>query len=106
MYGIALVVLCGRLLAKLRISARLAIDDVLMIISMVRRNKLHTSDTILTKKQISGLLYFSLATVGVTYGIGRHFYYLAPFERVNAMKFQFISEPVGKIWLGAQQGYH
>jgi len=38
MYGIALAILCMRLLAKLRISARLAIDDGLMVLSMVRNN--------------------------------------------------------------------
>lgn len=37
----------------------------------------------------------ALDSSGVRWGLGRHFYYLTPIERVNSMKWEFLGQPVG-----------
>ena len=79
MYGISFVVILLRLVAKLRIQLRLGIDDGLMILAL-----------------LLGIGNFAFDTAGVRYGLGRHFFYLTPFERVNSMKNEFLGQPIGK----------
>ncbi|KAF8850281.1 hypothetical protein BDZ45DRAFT_731650 [Acephala macrosclerotiorum] len=78
MYGIATTVIVLRLIAKWRINHSLGLDDGLMSLSL-----------------LLGIGNFSLDTSAVRFGLGRHFFYLTPSERVNSMKGEFLGQPIG-----------
>jgi hypothetical protein len=42
-----------------------------------------------------GLLQLTMQTLAFTHGWGRHFFFLTDEQRVNAMEFVFVSEPMG-----------
>jgi hypothetical protein len=49
----------------------------------------------LTERQLLGIAMMALDSTGVRWGLGRHFYYLTPIQRVNSMKWEFVAQPVG-----------
>lgn len=40
------------------------------------------------------LAHMSMIQMSAHWGLGRHFFYLSPQEKVNAMKWDFISQPI------------
>jgi hypothetical protein len=49
----------------------------------------------LTSSQLMGIGNFAFDTWAVRFGLGRHFFYLTPSERVNSMKGEFLGQPIG-----------
>ncbi|TVY88724.1 hypothetical protein LAWI1_G005141 [Lachnellula willkommii] len=78
LYGAATITILLRVIAKLSIKQQLGVDDALMTLAL-----------------LLGIANFSLDTAAVQYGLGRHFFYLTPFERVHSMKYEFLGQPVG-----------
>jgi hypothetical protein len=79
MYGISAVVIALRLAAKLRIQLRLGLDDAFMVLAL-----------------LLGIGNMAFDTSGVKWGLGRHFFYLTPIERVNSMRAEFLGQPIGE----------
>jgi hypothetical protein len=46
--------------------------------------------------QLLGIANFAFDTAAVHFGLGRHFFYLTPFEKVHSMKYEFLGQPVGR----------
>ncbi|TVY36794.1 hypothetical protein LOCC1_G005660 [Lachnellula occidentalis] len=78
LYGVLTITILLRVIAKLSIKLRLGLDDALITLAL-----------------LLGIGNISLNTFAVQYGLGRHYFYLTPFERVHAMKYEFLSQPVG-----------
>ncbi|TVY56509.1 hypothetical protein LSUE1_G008985, partial [Lachnellula suecica] len=78
MYGAATLIIVLRIIAKLKINLKVGLDDILLTLAL-----------------LLGIANFAFDNAAVRYGLGRHFFYLTPFERVNSMKWEFVGEPVG-----------
>ncbi|KAM3075338.1 hypothetical protein ACMFMF_006013 [Clarireedia jacksonii] len=80
LYGVSALVLILRLLAKLKAHLPFALEDLLIGFAM-----------------LFGICHISLNTWGITFGLGRHYWYLTDFQRQQAMRAEFISQPFGII---------
>ncbi|RDW56607.1 hypothetical protein BP5796_13072 [Coleophoma crateriformis] len=78
LYGITIVVVAIRLYVQARITRRLGLGDAMMVLSVA-----------------SGLGLCALLTVQRHYGLGRHFFFLDPHQRIMALKYNFIGQPFG-----------
>lgn len=56
---------------------------------------LDLGDAIMTLSMICGVLLCSMLTTQHHYGLGRHFFYLSPTQRVLAIKFNFLGQAFG-----------
>lgn len=79
MYGVSALVIILRLVAKLKIQLRVGLDDGLMVLAL-----------------LLGIGNMAFDTSGVKWGLGRHFYYLTPIQRVNSMRAEFLGQPIGE----------
>ncbi|PMD64179.1 uncharacterized protein K444DRAFT_482016, partial [Hyaloscypha bicolor E] len=78
--SIAVIVVIARTYTQAKVVGRMGAEDYLMILSL-----------------IIAMLNTSLITHAVSWGIGRHIYYLTPEETVNAIKFEFIAQTPGIV---------
>ncbi|PMD22568.1 hypothetical protein NA56DRAFT_90841 [Hyaloscypha hepaticicola] len=53
-----------------------------------------TGDIVMIGALVFGLLQLTMQTLAFTHGWGRHFFFLTDEQRVNAMEFVFVSEPM------------
>ena len=89
--GIAIIVVTARTYTQAKVVGRMGIEDYIMIAALVGSIlpvSLSGSDFL----QIVAMLNTSLITHAVSWGIGRHIYYLTPDETINAIKFEFIAQ--------------
>ncbi|KAH8750714.1 hypothetical protein F5882DRAFT_310137, partial [Hyaloscypha sp. PMI_1271] len=56
---------------------------------------LDLGDAIMTLSMICGILLCSMLTTQHHYGLGRHFFYLSPTQRILAIKFNFLGQAFG-----------
>ncbi|PMD47082.1 hypothetical protein L207DRAFT_606140 [Hyaloscypha variabilis F] len=78
--SIAVIVVTARTYAQAKVVGRMGVEDYLMIAAL-----------------IVAMLNTSLITHAVSWGIGRHIYYLTPIETINAIKFEFIAQTPGIV---------
>ncbi|KAF8853417.1 hypothetical protein BDZ45DRAFT_806696 [Acephala macrosclerotiorum] len=80
LYGITLVVVVLRLYTQWRITCSLGLGDVMMFLSVL---------------SATGIL--TTLTIQKHYGLGRHFSYLSPHQKIEALKYNFIGQPLGIV---------
>ncbi|KAI9846899.1 MAG: hypothetical protein M1837_003511 [Sclerophora amabilis] len=74
--AIAIAVMMARLYARIRIVRQVSLDDYLMITSLV-----------------FAIISGGIITEGVVQGFGKHIFYLAPHQQIQAIKFAYLSQP-------------
>jgi hypothetical protein len=82
LYGIALVVVLLRLYTQARVTHSLGLGDAMMACSL-----------------LCGTGILITLTIQHHYGLGRHFFYLDPHQKVQALKYNFAGQPLGKFTL-------
>ncbi|CZR67026.1 uncharacterized protein PAC_16925 [Phialocephala subalpina] len=80
LYGITLLVVVLRLYTQWRITRSLGLGDAMMFLSV-----LCATGTLTT------------LTIQKYYGLGRHFSYLSPHQKIQALKYNFIGQPLGIV---------
>lgn len=101
LYGITIAVVTLRLYTQGRITRSLGLGDAMMALSLASWALLcpwtqpswHLADS----EQAFGIALVSNATVQYHYGLGRHFFYLDPYQQAQAAKFSFVGQPIGKL---------
>jgi hypothetical protein len=89
--GLAVIVVTARTYTQAKVVGRMGVEDYMMILALVHAPELY--EIVLTDQpQIIAMLNTSLITHAVSWGIGRHIYYLTPVETINAIKFEFIAQ--------------
>lgn len=91
--GISVAVVGVRLYAQF-INRHLDLGDAIMTLSMVCA-KLSTLLLFPNTVQICGIMLCSMLTTQYHYGLGRHFFYLSPYQRVHAIEFNFLGQAFG-----------
>ncbi|KAG4033766.1 hypothetical protein MFRU_004g02690 [Monilinia fructicola] len=80
LYGISALLIILRLLAKMKIHLKFALEDHLIIASM-----------------LFGTCHIAFNTWGITFGLGRHYVFLTEWQASMAIRAKFIGEPFGII---------
>ncbi|PVH70987.1 hypothetical protein DL98DRAFT_370597, partial [Cadophora sp. DSE1049] len=71
-----------------------AVVGVRLYAQFINRH-LDLGDAIMTLSMICGIMLCSMLTTQYHYGLGRHFFYLSPYQRVHAIEFNFLGQAFG-----------
>ncbi len=96
LYAIAGLVVIVRLYTQLKIICQTGWGDAVMVLAVVGNLMLLNQIWEDSQSKVFGILQMIFLQLSHKYGLGRHFFYLTPYEKVMAMEMEFISEPFGK----------
>jgi hypothetical protein len=89
---VAIVVVALRLYTQIKIVGRVGLDDYLMIAALVSYPSLTCAGFTDALFKLTAMLNTSLITHAISWGIGRHIYYLSDVQIVNAIKFEILAQ--------------
>ena len=104
--GLASLIVSFRLFSRVKILKETALDDGFIILSLVSSSRywqLASLDDSLDDRifshvhrlQVLILICTSVISASVSAGMGRHEYYLTPYQRIQATKLNYIANPFG-----------
>lgn len=100
--GIAYLLTCARIYVRARIVRALALDDLFIVLSLVRKFsyirallpfKFDSADE-KRSEQICSSVSLGFAIASTRYGLGRHLHYIPLEQFIEAIKYIYLAEPV------------